>query len=140
VNGGWNTGNNSELPRPVAPDISAPPPHSIQAYQEGMNDLDQLRRSVGDDPAARRQVDDLIRSMQKLDPKRFPGNPAMVDELYVRVLSGVDRLELQLRHEPDDALPAQVRADSPQPVPSGYEAPVADYFRRLSLTDSTRRN
>ena len=87
---------------------------------------------MGDDPAARRQVDDLIRSMQKLDPKRFPGNPAMVDELYARVLSGVDRLELQLRHEPDDTLPEQVRADSPQPVPAGYEAPVADYFRRLS--------
>jgi hypothetical protein len=132
VNGGWNTGNNSELPRPVAPDTSAPPAYSAQAYQEGMNDLDQLKRSVGDDPAARRQVDDLIRSMQKLDPKRFPGNPAMVDELYARVLSGVDRLELQLRHEPDDALPEQVRADSPQPVPAGYETPVADYFRRLS--------
>jgi FtsZ-binding cell division protein ZapB len=132
VNGGWNTGNNSELPRPVAPDTSAPPAYSAQAYQEGMNDLDRLKRSVGDDPAARRQVDDLIRSMQKLDPKRFPGNPAMVDELYARVLSGVDRLELQLRHEPDDAQPEQVRADSPQPVPAGYETPVADYFRRLS--------
>jgi hypothetical protein len=132
VNGGWNTGNNSELPRPVAPDTSAPPPYSARDYQEGMNDLDQLRHSVGDDPAARRQVDDLIRSMQKLDPKRFPGNPAMVDELYARVLSGVDRLELQLRHEPEDAMPEQVRADSPQPVPAGYETPVADYFRRLS--------
>ena len=132
MNGGWNTGNNAELPRPVAPDTSAPPAYSAQAYQEGMNDLDQLRRSVGDDPAARRQVDELIRSMQKLDPKRFPGNPAMVDELYARVLSGVDRLELELRHEPEDALPEQVRADSPQPVPAGYETPVADYFRRLS--------
>jgi hypothetical protein len=132
VNGGWNTGNNSELPRPVAPDTSAPPAYSVQDYQAGMSDLDQLRRSVGDDQVARRQVDDLIRSMQKLDPRRFPGNPAMVDELYARVLGGVDRLELQLRHEPGDALPAQVRADSPQPVPAGYEVPVADYFRRLS--------
>jgi len=132
VNGGWNTGNNSELPRPVAPDSSAPPPDTEQFFQQGMHDLEQLRRSVGDDPAVRRQVDDLVRSMQKLDPKRFPGNPAMVDELYARVLSGVDRLELQLRHEPDDALPAQVRSESPPPVPSGYQAAVAEYFRRLS--------
>ena len=29
-------------------------------------------------------------------------------------------------------LPEQVRADSPQPVPAGYETSVADYFRRLS--------
>jgi hypothetical protein len=87
---------------------------------------------VGDDPGARRQVDELIRSMQNLDPRRFPGNPAMVEELYVRVLSGVDRLELQLRHEPDSALPQEVRSDGPPPMPAGYEAAVGEYFRRLS--------
>ena len=132
VNGGWNTGNNSELPHPVAPDTSPDPPDPEQVFRQGMRDVDQLRRSVGDDPAARRQVDDLIRAMEKLDPKRFPGNPAMVEELYARVLSDVDKLELQLRHEPDDAAPAQVRSDSPMPVPSGYQAAAAEYFRRLS--------
>jgi hypothetical protein len=58
----------------------------------------------------------------------------MVDELYARVLSGVDKLELQLRHEPEDAALTQVRSDSPQPIPSGYQSAVADYFRRLSQT------
>ena len=132
VNGGWNTGNNSELPHPVAPDTSATPPDPEEVFKQGMRDVDQLRRSVGDDPAARGQVDDLIRAMEKLDPKRFPGNPARVDELYARVLGNVDKLELQLRHEPDDAAPAQVRSDSPMPVPAGYQAAAAEYFRRLS--------
>jgi hypothetical protein len=137
VNGGWNAGNNSELPRAVARDRAAaraetPPPDSEPLYAEGMKELDRLRRSVGDDPEARRQVDELIRSMQRLDPKRFPGNPAMVDELYARVVSGVDKLELQLRHVPDEGEPAEVRSDSPSPMPSGYQAAVAEYFRRLS--------
>ncbi len=132
VNGGWNTGNNTELPRPVAPDRSLTPADTERVIQQGMRDLDQLRRSVADDPAARRQVDDLIHSMQNLDPRRFPGNPAMVDELYGRVLSGVDKLELQLHHEPDAASPEEVRSDSPQPIPVGYEAAVGEYFRRLS--------
>src|SRR6202023_2964616 len=88
VNGGWNAGNNSELPRPVAPDTAAPRADAAPVYEEGMKEVDRLRRSVGDDPEARRQVDELIRSMQKLDPKRFPGNPAMIDELYARVVSG----------------------------------------------------
>jgi hypothetical protein len=137
INGGWNSGNNSELPRPVAPDGSvpraeAPRADSAPVYEAGMKDLEQLRRSVGDDPEARRQVDDLIRSMQRLDPKRFPGNPAMVDELYARVVSGVDKLELQLRHVPDEGEPAEVRSDNPSPMPSGYQAAVAEYFRRLS--------
>jgi hypothetical protein len=132
VNGGWNTGNNSQLPRPVAPDRSATPADTERVIEQGLRDLDQLRRSVADDPAARPQVDDLIRSMQNLDPRRFPGNPAMVNELYERVLSGVDKLELQLHHEPDAASPGEVRSDSPQPIPAGYEAAVGEYFRRLS--------
>jgi len=70
--------------------------------------------------------------MQRLDPRRFPGNPAMLDELYARVLSGVDRLELQLRHEPAESQPGQVRSDNPAPMPAGYQTAVAEYFRRLS--------
>jgi hypothetical protein len=132
VNGGWNTGNNTELPRPVSPDTSPTPPDPEQVYRQNLRDLDQLRRSLEEDPAARRQVDDLIRSMQNLDPRRFPGNHAMVEELYARVLSGVDRLELQLGHEHDTAHPQEVRSDSPPPVPAGYEAAVGEYFRRLS--------
>jgi hypothetical protein len=101
-------------------------------YDEGMKELTQLRSSVGEDPEARRQVDELIRSMEKLDPRRFPGNPAMVDELYARVVSGVDKLELQLRHAPDEGEPGEVRSDNPPPMPAGYQGVVAEYFRRLS--------
>ena len=132
VNGGWNTGNNTELPRAVAPDRSAPPPDTEQVIRQGLQDLDQLRRSVGEDPAARHEIDALVRSMKDLDPKRFPGNPAMVNELYARVLGDIDKLELQLHHDPGDLPPTQVRSDSPQPIPSGYQSAVADYFRRLS--------
>jgi hypothetical protein len=134
INGGWNAGNNTELPHAVAPDRSAPPPDTEQVIRQGLQDLDQLRRSAGEDPAARREIDELVRSMKNLDPKRFPGNPAMVDELYARVLSGIDKLELQLRHEPGERTQTQVRSDSPQPIPSGYQSAVADYFRRLSQT------
>jgi hypothetical protein len=133
VNGGWNSGNNSGLPRPVAPDRTATPGDTEQVIQQGVRELDQLRGSVADDPAARRAIDELIRSMQNLDPKRFPGNPAMVQELYARVLSGVDKLELQLHQDPAAASPEEeVRSDSPQPIPAGYEAAVGEYFRRLS--------
>jgi hypothetical protein len=131
VNGAWNSGNNGPLRSRVAPE-RAPPVDPEQVFRQASRDMEQLRRAVQEDPEARREVEDLIRSMQKLDPKRFPGNPAMVDEMYSRTVAGVDRLELQLRHQSADSAPGQVRSDSAAPVPDGYQAAVADYFRRLS--------
>ena len=138
VNGAWNTGVDpgTRVAGPgsvrVDPVTIVATPESRRVYQEGMKELTRLQGSVKDDPEAKRQVDDLVRSMQRLDPRRFPGNPAMLDELYARVLSGVDRLELQLRHEPADSQPGQVRSDNPAPMPAGYQTAVAEYFRRLS--------
>ena len=131
IDGGWNSGNNRELPQPVTPE-ALPPRDWERNYREGMNELGQLRRAVGDDAAARAQVDELIRAMQSLDPRRFPGNPAMVEELYARVHTAVDRLELSLRREPEDARPAEVRSEPSPAVPPDYQAAVAEYFRRLS--------
>ena len=131
IDGGWNSGNNRELPQPVTRE-ALPPRDGERNYREGMNELGQLRRAVGDDAAARAQVDELIRAMQSLDPRRFPGNPAMVEELYARVHTAVDRLELSLRREPEDARPAEVRSEPSPAVPPDYQAAVAEYFRRLS--------
>jgi hypothetical protein len=97
-----------------------------------MEELNQLHHLAQNDPAALKEIQDLARQMQRLDPRRFPGNPAMVEQLHTEVLSGVDKLELQLRHDSDDQTPGQVRATKEPTVPPGYEEAVADYFRRLS--------
>lgn len=102
-----------------------------QAYREGMTELNQLRQLAKNDPAALQEIQDLVKAMQRLDPSRFPGNPAMVEQLHTEVLSGVDKLELQLRRGTDDAV-GQVRTTKPAAVPAGYQDAVADYYRRLS--------
>jgi len=137
VDGAWNSGTAIDPLRRggtvrIAPVTIVPTPETRQVYQQGMNELSRLQQAVKEDPQARRQVDELVKQMQRLDPRRFPGNPAMVDELYARVLSGVDKLELQLRHQPVDDAPAQVRSGNPPPMPREYQTAVADYFRRLS--------
>ncbi len=137
VNGAWNAGSNGPYGgRAAAPAAATPPSVSTadaeQSYRAGLTELSQLRRAVGNDEERRREVDELIRSMQHLDPRRFPGNPAMVEELYGRVLSDVDRLELQLRRQTGEEPGAEVRSDRPQTMPSGYQDAVAEYYRRLS--------
>ena len=129
-----NTGNNhfDRSGRPAAPDNTPTPADPERTFQQGMAELNQLHHLAQNDPAALKQVQELAREMQRLDPRRFPGNPELVEQLHTEVLAGVDKLELQLRHDSDDQAPGQVRTTKEAVVPPGYEEAVADYYRRLS--------
>jgi len=129
--GNLDTGN--DTPRggsPVRPDNSPVPPQ--RAYDDSLRDLNQLRQAVRDDPDMAKQVQELIQEMERLDPSRFPGNPALVEQLHSQVLADVDKLELQLRRQLDDKDSGQVRSGDTKTVPQGYEESVAEYYRRLS--------
>jgi hypothetical protein len=140
--GTWNgaawidTGNNAHDGTRAAaqPTPAGDPEHAIQ---QGVSELNRLRQQAPNDPAVQKQIQALVTAMEHLDLRRFPGNPAMVDELHQRLLSGIDTLELQLRRVGDQGNPGQVRSPDPSVTPSGYRDAVADYFRRLSGTKST---
>ncbi|MGH8219603.1 MAG: hypothetical protein ACREUT_13725 [Steroidobacteraceae bacterium] len=143
VNGGWDPGvdparqGSADAARRAGAALgttgsqAAPGVDPERKFQQSLTELGTLRRAVGDDPQSRREVDELVRAMQKLDPRRFPGDPAVEAELYGRVLSEVDRLQLELSRAAEGA-PAGVRSDRPLNVPPGYQQSVADYYRRLS--------
>jgi len=104
-----------------------------QAYREGMRDLQSMRSELnGESPELSREVNDMIREMQRLDPARFKGNPELVEQLRSQVLAGLEQIELQLRRQLDDKNAGQVRSTVTRPVPPGYQESVAEYFRRLS--------
>jgi hypothetical protein len=110
-------------------------PQEIQrAYEDAVRQLNALRQSFQGQPEPLADLQELIKEMQRLDPSRFPGNPAMLEELHDQVLTSVDKLELRLRRQADtnDADAGQIRSGDSQPIPSGYQDSVADYFRRLS--------
>jgi len=133
VYGNLDTGNNT--PRggpPVQPDNSPIP--TQRGYEDTLRDLNQLRQAVRDDPESAKEVQQLIQEMERLDPSRFPGNPALVEQLHSQVLADVDKLELQLRRQLDDKDAGQVRSGDTKTVPQGYEESVAEYYRRLSKT------
>jgi hypothetical protein len=133
--GGFDTGNNTPAGGPpVVPNNSPIPPQ--QAYDSSMRNLNQLRQTVQDDPEMAKQIQELIHEMERLDPSRFPGNPALVEQLHSQVLADVDKLELQIRRQLDDKQAGQVRSGDTKTVPQGYEESVADYYRRLSKNNN----
>jgi hypothetical protein len=129
-----NTGNNKfdqAGRRASAPDNTLASKDSERIVRQGLQELNQLRQSAKNDPAALREIQDLVKEMQQLDPSRFPGNPAMVEQLHTQVLNDVDKLELQIRRNADDPQMGQVRTSKAPTVPAGYQDAVAEYFRQL---------
>jgi hypothetical protein len=106
-----------------------------RAYQEALHDLNALQQTIRGEPGPLGDIKDLQRELDHLDPRRFPGNPAMLQELHAQVLASMDKLELQIRRAMDDKKSGQVRTGDAQRVPDGYQDSVADYFRRLSKPD-----
>src|SRR5262249_35803849 len=115
--------------QPVPRDASGNPPDNERFYQQGMRELNQLRQMVRSDPEAAKEVQELAKQMRQLDPSRFPGNPAMVEQLNQEMLSSLDRIELQLQH---DGSSTEARTAKPFSVPEGYQDSTAEYYRRLS--------
>ena len=117
-----------------SPQIGVNPADAQRIVDQGVGELSQLRKLAKGDAAAEKEIDNLVREMQRLDPGRFPANPAMVDELHARVLSDVDKLELELRHDSGAEQAGQVRTGAASEVPAGYQDAVAEYYRSLGRT------
>jgi hypothetical protein len=128
-----NTGNNRygqpRQPANAPTDAGGNPADTERTYRQQMHALNQLRQMAHSDPQTAKDVEELTRQMQRLDPSRFPGNPAMVEQMHREVLSSVDRLELEL--ERAGAAP-EARTGKPYTVPEGYQDAVAEYYKRLS--------
>jgi len=72
--------------------------------------------------------------MRNLDPSRFPGNPALVEQMHQQLVSSVDALELQLRQQLNESRGGTIRNADPAKIPAGYRDSVADYYRKLSAS------
>jgi len=130
--GNINTGNNTYGPRgqPGSDDPSASYADTERTFQQELRELNQLRQMVKGDPEAAKEAQELARQMQNLDPRRFPGNPAIVEQMHRQVLSTLDRLELAV--ERSASATQESRAGKPHTIPEGYQDSVADYYRQLS--------
>jgi hypothetical protein len=128
INTGNNRYNHPSQPS-TASDPSANPADTERSYQQEMRELGHLRQMTQGDPETQKEVADLTLQMQHLDPSRFPGNPAMVEQMHREVLSSVERLELELERAGGAT---QARTGKPYAIPDGYRDAVADYYKRLS--------
>lgn len=104
-----------------------------QQFSQSLRDLEGMRNRLGASPEDQAEIQKLIRDMAALDPNRFKGNPALVEQLRSQLLPVLEQLELKLRREVDSKeTGSEARSGTPDRVPNGYADQVAEYFRRLS--------
>jgi hypothetical protein len=132
VFGNLDTGNTRIQGQAVAPQQGPNPADTQRDIDQGLSLLNQLRSAVQDSPEAKQQLQALIEEMRHLDPSRFPGNPALVEQMHQQLVSGVDALELQLRRQLDENHTGTIRNSDPTKIPAGYKDSVAEYYRKLS--------
>ena len=130
--GAYDTGNTRISGQAVAPQSGFNPADTQRQIEQGLSLLNQVRGAVQDSPEARQQLQALIDEMRNLDPSRFPGNPALVEQMHQQLVSEVDALELQLRRRLEGTEGGTIRNSDPAKVPAGYRDSVAEYYRKLS--------
>ena len=123
-NGGWDARNMGDWQSPD-------PATAMRNYNDLVRDLGRLQQSVHNDPETTKEIQDLMRELQRVDPRKFTENPRLIEDLQTRVLDQVEQIELMLRRKVDGQ-EGSVRSATPQAVPPGYSNAVAEYFRKLS--------
>ncbi len=110
--------------------------YADRVFRNGIRDLTQLDQMIrGDRDVPRetsREVQDLVRQMQHLDPRLLAADPTRLDQIVGQLLGDVEQVELELRRIADAQQSGSVRSGASQPVPPGYAESVAEYFRRLA--------
>jgi hypothetical protein len=86
-----------------------------------------------DNPELAKEVENTLREIQRWDPAKHPGNPALLELMRTQVLPNIEQLELQLRRKLEGK-DGEVRSSAAEHIPQGYDDAVAEYFRRLSKT------
>ncbi len=101
-------------------------------YRETLRDLGRMRENLGDNPDIARDVQDLMRDMQRIDPRRFGQDPLLAERINSQVVNGLEQIELELRRKVEEQQGGNVRSGASEPAPPGYANSIAEYFRKLS--------
>jgi hypothetical protein len=102
-------------------------------YRDTLRQLTQLQPQVRDDANVSRDLQSLIRDMQRLDPSVYSNDPLLAARIHAAVIGGIEQVEMELRRKVDQtAGNGSVRSQGGETVPQGYAEAVAEYFRKLS--------
>jgi hypothetical protein len=102
-------------------------------YRNTLQSLRQLEQQAQADPNMLKDIQSLMRDLQRLDPYTYANDPLLAERIHAALMSGVEQVEMELRRKVDETTgDGSVRSPGGETVPQGYAGAVAEYFRKLS--------
>jgi hypothetical protein len=102
-------------------------------YRNTLESLRQLEQQAQADPNMLKDIQTLMRDLQRLDPYTYANDPLLAERIHAALMSGVEQVEMELRRKVEETTGnGSVRSPGGETVPQGYADAVAEYFRKLS--------
>ncbi len=101
-------------------------------WQERMREANSLRGLLNQAPSLRRDVENLVRRMKRLDLDRLFSDPEEIDKLKAQIIGGFHQLELEINRALEDQSGRLRSSFDEDEVPPSFRDQVEEYYRRLS--------
>ena len=100
-------------------------------YREWANDADALRRQLQATGVSPRELEDIIRDLQRFDNDRLYADPRGLEQLQAAALEKLKKFEFSLRRKVENGNDSLSLSGSDQ-VPEGFRQAIEEYYRSLS--------
>src|SRR5262245_45151011 len=100
-------------------------------YREWANDAEGLRRQLQQNGVSPRELEDIIRDLQKFDNDRVYTDPRGLELLQSAALEKLKNFEFSLRRKVENGNDSLSLSGSDQ-VPDGFRQAIEEYYRSLS--------
>jgi hypothetical protein len=107
-------------------------------YREWANDAEALRRQLQATGVNPRELDDIIRDLQRLDNDRVYTDARGLEQLQAAALDKLKKFEFGLRRKAETGNDSLSLSGSDQ-VPDGFRQAIEEYYRSLSKKQSPPR-
>jgi len=100
-------------------------------YRERLSDAQALRRELQQAGVPTRELDDIIRDLERFDNDRLYADPKGLEQLQASATDKMKKFEFQLRKKADgDDQPLSLSGSDE--VPAGFRTAIEEYYRSLA--------
>jgi hypothetical protein len=100
-------------------------------YRERLNDAEALRRQLQAQGLNTRDLDDIIRDLQRFDTEHVYADPKGLEQLQASAIDKMKKFEFSLRRKAEAANDSLSLSGSDQ-VPEGFRQAIEEYYRALA--------